>query len=52
MTEATMMIEAVLNSLNEIELKGLRNMNILLSCCQTLEAIRSKLEEKEGEKDG
>ena len=36
-------INSVINALNNIEIKGLQNINILLACAQTLEEIKIDL---------
>ena len=39
--EVTMRIDAILNTLNMIEVKGERNLDGLLACMQTLKQIRA-----------
>lgn len=39
--EVTMKIDAILNTLNIIEVKGERNLDGLLACIQTLKQIRA-----------
>ena len=39
--EVTMKIDAILNALNTIEVKGERNLDGLLACIQTLKQIRA-----------
>ena len=36
-------LNAVLNTLNSIEVKGASNLNAMLGCMQTLEQIRNEL---------
>ena len=48
--ETVQMINAVLNALNTIEVKGASNLNALLGCMQTLEQIRNEL--AKGEENG
>ena len=40
MTEAIMKIEAVINTLNRIEVKGQQNLDGLLGSIQTLQQVR------------
>lgn len=51
MNETIMMIQAVINSLNTIEVKGMHNLDTLLACMQTLENVKGLLM-KEGEDNG
>ena len=47
MNEAVQLLNAVLNTLNDIEVKGAKNLNALLGCMQTLEEVRNKLIKEE-----
>ena len=52
MTETVMKIEAVINTLNRIEVKGQQNLDGLLGCIQTLQQIRAILTAPKEEENG
>lgn len=50
--ETIQTINAILNTLNTIEVKGAANLNALLGCIQTLETVRNKLMEEQEKENG
>ena len=52
MNETIQKINAVLNSLNGIEVRGYNNLNALLACMQMLEEIRGDLQKDEVSDNG
>ena len=49
MTEAIQMINAVINTLNDVEIKGLKNCDRLLGSAQTLQRVVDMLSKEEPE---
>ena len=52
MDEVIIKIEAVINTLNTIEVKGIRNLDALIGSIRALQQVRSKLTEPKEEADG
>ena len=52
MTEIIKQIEAVINTLNKVEVKGMNNLDRLLASMQVLQDIHDKLIAKDGEENG
>ena len=45
------LIQAVINTMNTIEVRGMKNLDAMLGCIQTLEKVIESLA-KEGDADG
>ena len=43
------MIESVIVMLNDLEVKGVRNMKIIFDCINRLDALKQSLNEKQGD---
>lgn len=54
MMSSVQMIEAVINTLNTIEVKGVKNLDAMLGCIQTLEQVHAAMtkEDQGGDESG